>query len=114
VHQQIRAFVTGGTPQAADAVALRMATVETAGARIRRAERQSNLHWKLVLLDRTPGWRGDGVVVALEERKAVVMLPALGLETRLRRSDDMVLDQVLTLRLQSVDIAAQDVLFRVD
>ena len=114
VHQQIRAFVTGGTPQAAEAVAARMTALDAAGARIRRAERQSNLHWKLVFLDATPGWHGEGVVVALEERKAVVMLPALGMETRVRRSDDMVLDQSLSLRLQSVDIPTQEVLFRVD
>jgi exoribonuclease-2 len=114
VHQQIRAFVTGGTPQPAESVAGRMAMLDAAGARIRRAERQSNLHWKLVYLDGLPGWCGEGVVVALEERKAVVMLPGLGLETRVRRSDDMVLDQVLTLQLQSVDIPNQDVLFRVN
>ena len=114
VHQQVRAFVTGATPQTADAVAARMATLDTAGARIRRAERQSNLHWKLVFLDAKPGWRGEGIVVALEERKAVVMLPALGLETRIRRSDDMALDQPMSLRLQSVDVPAQDALFRVD
>jgi exoribonuclease-2 len=52
-------------------------------------------------------------VLALEERKAVVVIPSLGLETKVRRSDDMQLDQTVAMQLQSVDLAALDVVFRI-
>lgn len=114
VHQQLRAFVTGGDPAPREQLAERLVALDGAGGIIRRAERLSNLHWKLVYLARSPGWRGDGIVVALEERKAVLLLPSLGMETRVRRNDAMRLDQTVTLTLQQVDIPSQEASFRVD
>jgi exoribonuclease-2 len=113
VHQQIRAFLRGQTPQSKEDLAERVALLAGAGAAIRKAERQSNQHWKLVFLDRNPGWEGEGVVLALEERKAVVVIPELGLETKVRRSDDMQLNNAVMMQLQSVDLPALDVVFRV-
>lgn len=112
-HQQLRAFVTDGAVASRDQLAERLVALDGAGAIIRRAERLSNLHWKLVHLERTPGWQGSGVVVALEERKAVVMIPSLGMETRVRRTDAMQLDQAVTLSLQQVDLPLQEASFRV-
>jgi exoribonuclease-2 len=112
VHQQLRAFITGGKPLSREQVAERVAAASAMTGAVRRAERLSNLHWKLIWLKRHPGWQGEAVVVALEERKAVVIIPQLALEARIRRSDDLQLDQRVELRLQSVDIPAQTVHFR--
>lgn len=113
VHQQIRAFLGGEAPLSKEDLAERVALLGSAGATVRKAERQSNQHWKLVFLDRQPKWRGEGIVLALEERKAVVVIPSLGLETKVRRSDDLRLDQTVEMQLQSVDLAALDVVFRI-
>lgn len=113
VHQQLRAFVLGQPVLDADKVLARTASLEAAGALIRRAERLSNLHWKLVYLSRQPDWRGEGVVVSLEERKAVVMIPELALETPMRHGGDLSSGQALALALREVDLPAQSVYFRV-
>ena len=113
VHQQLRAFVLQRPVQSADQVLERTAALESAGAAIRRAERLSNLHWKLVHLSRNPGWQGEAVVVALEERKAVVIVPELALETRIRLGSDLAPDQVLRLAVREVDLPAQTAYFRV-
>jgi exoribonuclease II len=113
VHQQLRAFVTGATMASREQLAERLVALDGAGAVIRRAERLSNLHWKLVYLARTPGWRGEGIVVALEERKAFIMIPSLGMETRVRRNDALQLDQSLTLTLQQVDLPLQEAQFHI-
>jgi len=113
VHQQLRAFVMGRAPLSADEVLERTAALDAAGAIIRRAERQSNLHWKMVHLSRNPGWKGEAVVVALEERKVVVIIPELALETRIRISPDYSLGQTLTLGVREVDVPAQTAYFRV-
>jgi len=112
VHQQLRAFVTGNTLLDKDKVAERMAEASAVTGIIRRAERLSNLHWKLIWLKEQGNWQGEAVIMALEERKAVVMIPQLALESRIRRSGDMQPDQQITLQVQDVDIPSQSVYFR--
>ena len=113
VHQQLRAFVLDRAPLSADEVLERTASLGSAGATIRKAERLSNLHWKLVHLSRNPGWQGEAVVVALEERKAVVIIPELAMETRIRLSPDYILGQTLLLGLSEIDVPVQAAYFRV-
>jgi exoribonuclease-2 len=103
----------GRAPLSADEVLERTAALDAAGAIVRRAERQSNLHWKMVHLSRNPGWKGEAVVVALEERKVVVIIPELALETRIRMSPDYRLGQTLMLGVREVDVPAQTAYFRV-
>ncbi len=112
VHQQLRTQVTGGSPLGREQIGERMSAASAMSGVIRRAERLSNLHWKLIWLKRQPQWQGEGRIVALEDRKAVVIIPQLALEIRIRRSDDMQLDQVVALGVQEVDIPAQRAYFR--
>jgi exoribonuclease-2 len=51
--------------------------------------------------------------VALEERKAVVIVPELALETRVRLQDGMELDQTVRLAARGVDLADQSAVFSV-
>ena len=80
---------------------------------MRRAERQSNQHWKLVYLQQNADWQGDAVVVSLEERKAVVIIPELAIETRIRLSPEYELGQTLRLSVREVDLPALSVYFQV-
>ncbi len=112
VHQQLRAFATGSTPRGREEVGESIAQAGAVSGVIRRSERLSNLHWKLIYLKEHGGWEGEAVIMALEERKAVVMIPELALETRIRRSGDMQLDQEVRLQAQEVDVPTQSVYFR--
>ncbi|RMG33638.1 MAG: RNB domain-containing ribonuclease [Gammaproteobacteria bacterium] len=112
-HQQLRAFVSGNEPLPRERLAEHMAGIDVASARIRRAERQSNLHWKLVHLQRHPEWQGDAVVVALEERKAVLIIPELAMEIRMRLHDRFELDGTVRLKVRDVDLVTQDAWFQV-
>lgn len=113
VHQQIRAHLAGIMPLSAAQIAQRVSEADTASAAVRRGERLSNQHWKLVFLRDNPGWRGEGVVVGLEDRKAVVLVPDLALEARIRFRDPVVLNQRLRLALNEVDIPDLAVNFRI-
>jgi exoribonuclease-2 len=112
VHQQIRAALHGGEPLTAEQVSARAGEADQGGIAVRRAERQSNLHWKLVYLLRHKDWQGDGVVVDLGERKDTVMIPTLALETKLRAKQDLALDQHLRLGIAEVDLFDLDARFR--
>ncbi len=113
VHQQLRAFVSGAEPMSRELMAERIAGIDVTNARIRRAERQSNLHWKLVYLQRHPDWQGDAVVASLEERKAVLLIPELAMEVKVRLHDKFALDGGVRIRLRETDTVTQDAWFRV-
>ena len=112
VHQQLRAHLRGDKPLAVEQVSRRIGEADQGAMTARRAERQSNLHWKLVHLSRNPRWRGEGIVVERQERKTVLMIPSLALETRIRAKRDLALDQIVPLALAEVDLAQAECQFR--
>lgn len=112
VHQQLRAQVQGKTPLDSDQVSTRIAEAAAASGTIRRSERLSNQHWKRIFLQRHEKWQGDAIIVAMDERKAVVMIPELALESRIRRKEGMQLNQQIRLEVREVDVPGQTVYFR--
>jgi len=112
-HQQLRASAVGGVPLSVSEISERIAASALSSGTVRKAERLSNLHWKLVYLQQHPQWRGNAVVVEIREHRTTLMIPELAMETRLRLNADVVLDQALTLGLREVDLADQSAWFRV-
>jgi exoribonuclease-2 len=104
VHQQARAWLAGGSLLSGQEVVQRAGEAETAGAAVRRAERLSNQHWKLVYLRDHPGWRGEGVIVEKEERKATVLIPELALEAKVRLRGDLALNARVKLAPREIDL----------
>ncbi|SDY32405.1 exoribonuclease-2 [Allochromatium warmingii] len=113
VHQQLRAWLDGTPLLERTQVLERIGEAEQSSIAVRRGERLSNQHWKLVYLKDNPNWTGEGVVVALEERRAVLLIPELALETRLRVRDGVTLNQTLKLGVNDVDLPELSVSFRV-
>ncbi|MBP7983936.1 MAG: RNB domain-containing ribonuclease, partial [Chromatiaceae bacterium] len=113
VHQQLRAWLRGETLIEAQAVAARVGEAEATATAIRRSERLSNQHWKLVWLRDHPDWWGEAVVVDREERKHVLLIPDLALETRVRLQGDAALNSPLRVSPREVDLPALDCRFRV-
>ena len=112
VHQQLRALIGGGQPLDEEGVITRIGASDAVSGLVRRTERLSNSHWKLVWFKQNPDWRGEAVVVGLEERKAVVIIPELAYQTKLRLRDGMTLDQRLKLAVAEVDLPEQSAHFR--
>ncbi|WP_295393087.1 RNB domain-containing ribonuclease [uncultured Thiodictyon sp.] len=113
VHQQIRAWLRGEPLLTVEQVTERIAEAETAAGVVRRAERLSNLHWKLVYLKDNPDWQGEATIVGKDDRKGLALVPTLALETRLRLRDEPELNQGVRVAVREVDIPAQTASFRV-
>ncbi len=113
VHQQLRALLGGGDPMDAGEVANRVAEADRAGMAIRRVERFSNLHWKLVYLQQNPGWEGESVVVEQVDNRATFLLPELAMETKVRTRDGACLDDRRLLAVREVDIPDLSARFRI-
>ncbi|MCP3866638.1 MAG: RNB domain-containing ribonuclease [Gammaproteobacteria bacterium] len=112
-HQQLRAFLDGNPLIPVAGVSERIAIADRMSATVRRAERLSNLHWKLVYLKQNPQWQGKGVVVEKGDRKSTLLIPDLAMETKLRLSGDIPLDTGLSLAVREVDLADQKAWFQV-
>lgn len=113
VHQQIRASLVGSEPLDAQQVAERTAEAEIAATAVRRTERLSNQHWKLVYLRANPHWKGKGVVVEKGEHKSVVLIPELALEPRVRLRGDPALNSSVELMPREIDLPDLTCYFRV-
>ncbi|MBV5275403.1 MAG: RNB domain-containing ribonuclease [Lamprocystis purpurea] len=113
VHQQLCAWLSGQPLLTAEQVTERIGEAEAAAGTVRRAERLSNLHWKLVFLKDHPDWQGEAIIVGKEERKGVALIGALALETRLRLRDEPDLNQGIRVAVREVDVPDQTVSFRV-
>jgi exoribonuclease-2 len=112
-QQQIRAHLRGEQGLSLEAVAERIVTAVSASRSIRRAERVSNNHWKMVYLQQNAKWQGRGVVVAMSERRATVLIPELALETKIRLEQEVELDTELQIGVREVDLPDLTAWFRV-
>lgn len=113
VHQQVRARLAGRETLTSRDIAARAGVADTAAVAIRRAERLSNQHWKLVYLKDNPKWRGEGVVVDKEDNKAVLLIPELALETRVRVRNDPPLNSSVQVAPREIDLAELTCYFHV-
>ena len=112
-HQQLRAHLLGREVMDTQALAERISQAELGSMAIRKAERLSNEHWRLVYLRDHPDWRGDAVVVARDGDRATLVIPALGMENKVRVKSAPELNAVIKVRPREVDLPDQTCYFRV-
>jgi exoribonuclease-2 len=103
-HQQLRAWTLGAPLLDYEHVLERVGAAEAVIGSLRQAERSSNRHWTLVSLMRSPGWKGEGVVVDRRRPRATVLIPTLALEASVHLDRDVPLDGALALTLTGVDL----------
>jgi exoribonuclease-2 len=104
VHQQLRAHISDSELLSSQQVSERIAIAELASAKVRKAERLSNSHWKMIYLQQNPEWKGEGVVVEIQNGRATLLIPELALETKIRVGRELELDGEFNLEIQEVDL----------
>ncbi len=112
-HQQLRAHLRGAPTLDTQALSERIAQSEIGSAANRKTERISNNHWCLIYLRDHADWRGDAVVVAKEGERATVLIPAIGLESKVRIRGEFELNDVVKLKPREIDLPDLGCYFRV-
>lgn len=112
-HQQLHAWLNRESLLDEAAMSERIAAAQASGAAIRKSERFSNQHWKLVYLQRNRDWQGQAVVAELEDRKMTLIVPELALEIRQRRLPELDLDQAINVSVDAVNLSDLEVRFRI-
>jgi exoribonuclease-2 len=110
-HQQLRACLRGETPLLTDELMLRVGSAEAVIGEVRRAERLSNMHWKLVYLQRHPNWCGPGIVVEKRGSRATVLIPDLGLDATVYVGGEIELNSKIMLSVANIDLPTLTVHF---
>jgi exoribonuclease-2 len=113
VHQQLRLHLQGAELMTEQQITERIAVAEMGSKRVRRGERFSNNHWKMVFLQQNREWSGQGKVVEMVDKRANVIIPELALETRVRLNHEAALDSELHLAVREVDLPDLTAWFRV-
>jgi exoribonuclease-2 len=112
VHQQLRAHLQARSLLDEQQVAERIDLADAGSLAIRRAERLSNTHWKLVWLRQNPQWKGEAVVVDQMGQKALVLAPELALDSKVRIQGDAPLNSRVELSAKEIDLADLACYFR--
>ncbi|MEE9356817.1 MAG: RNB domain-containing ribonuclease, partial [Sedimenticolaceae bacterium] len=112
-HQQLRAHLLGNEVMPLELISERIGASGAVTGAVRRVERFSNTHWKLIYLMRNPHWRGKGVVVEMVDNRAKVIIPELALETRIRLREALPLDTEISVAVREIDLPDLTVWFRV-
>lgn len=112
-HQQLRAHLAGREPLDIHALSERIALSEAGGMTNRKTERLSNNHWRLIYLRDHPDWQGEGVIVAKEGERAVVLIPELAMEAKVRVKGQVGLNDSIRLKPREIDLPDLTCYFRV-
>ncbi|MES9858203.1 MAG: RNB domain-containing ribonuclease [Sedimenticola sp.] len=112
IHQQLRAHLLGQEVMSLEQITERIGAAEAVGGAVRRAERLSNNHWKLIYLQRNPGWQGRAVVVEVRDNRATLIIPELALETKIRLRNELPLDAEVAVVVREIDLEDLTVWFR--
>jgi len=114
IHQQLRAYLRGDDLLGAQEILEKLGAAEAVTSSLRQAERLSCQHWTLVYLSEHPEWRGEGILVEKYGSQGTVLIPDLGLETRLYLSQDLSLNSRLPLVLGDLNVPELQAYFRID
>ncbi|GHT98170.1 exoribonuclease II [Spirochaetia bacterium] len=115
-HQQIRAFLrnTGDKPLSEEEVLVRLVAGEAAAQAAVHGERASRAHWTAVYLSDKIGSVWDGIALDRKGGRAVVMIPALGIETQAAVKNAPEPNEPLWLTLTSVKIPEAEGVFVIE
>lgn len=113
VHQQLRAHLRGEATLSGEEVLERVAAADAVIGNLRKTERFSNQHWKLVYLRHNPEWSGTAVVAERQGKRGKVILPDLALETAMPLPADAEPDAELPVVVTGTDLPGLAAHFRV-
>ncbi|MDA3849759.1 MAG: ribonuclease catalytic domain-containing protein [Spirochaetaceae bacterium] len=114
VMQQLRRHLKGEKPMDEDELTMALALFEAQATQVTVAERQSNIHWKLIYLQEQPNWQAEAVLGDQNERQGHFVIPSLALETRIPMKQKKELNSMVILSVKSVDIVENTAQFKIE
>lgn len=111
-HQQLRAFLDNKPLISKEDLLERISTSDAGISAGIKAERASNLHWKLVYLLQNPTWQGKATVVEIKGKYITLLIPELALETSMVNQKNLKLNDEITVTAGNISIPELTVTFK--
>ena len=108
VHQQIRAYLLNKDMLNADEMLERISIAEEQSFLRSKAERQSNMHWKLIKMQQDMDAVYSGVVVEIFNDRATIFIPSLAINTKLRGASALSEGSEVNVKVTYINIPEQD------
>jgi len=112
-HQQLRAHIRGQELMTSQEMLERQGATEAVTSSMRQVERLSNKHWTMAYLSETPGWRGEGIIVETNVRNTTILVPEIGMETRLHCRESLPLNTRVPIVLGAANIPELTAFFKI-
>lgn len=111
-HEQLTAFLRGGELIKEDLLFNRIAESDISISRVKKAQRNSEDHFRLLWLIENSPWEGDAVCLEIISIEAVLLIESLGMIVRVR-NNNFTPDETVHLKLLSVDLPSLKTIFEV-
>ena len=106
-HQQLRAFIDGRHLLGKDEMLERIAAGDAASLAAKKASRQSDTHWKLIYLLQNPENTYEAFCIDRRGSDALFLIPSLDMQTTMHNAGDVKLNDLVMLKMKSVDVTEQ-------
>jgi exoribonuclease-2 len=103
-HQQIRSFLCGQKTLSEEEILLRVSAAEAAASAASKAEKASRSYWIAVYLSAKKDSVWEAIVLDRKGNKGIAVIPALGFETQVSLRGNEKPNDIVSLKLLSVNI----------
>jgi exoribonuclease II len=110
-HRQLRAHISNLPLLDAEALTNLLTNTDHKIGHVRIAERESNLHWKMLYLKQNPDWNGEAHIVDFDGVRYGILLPELALFRKVKLSGSFQPGDIVNVTATTIDIPELDVRF---
>ena len=103
-QQQLVRFINNQTTLDDAQIKQRITQVSGVISRVNKATRQSIEHFKCLFLKQNNKWRGKGIIVGLNGKKATVLIPEIAMITQLKLKSKAQLEDEIELKVVSINL----------
>lgn len=103
-HQQLRRFLNGKPLIEKEEFLEKIAAADAAFLAANKSMRESDLHYKLVYLLQNKPWQGDATVLDVRDKKAVIFIHDLALETQIVNGTGAAVTDIITVHCGKVNL----------
>ena len=103
-HQQLRRFLDGKPLIEKEEFLEKIAAADAAFLAANKSMRESDLHYKLVYLLQNKPWHGEATVLDVREKKAIVFIHDLALETQIVNGIGAAINDIITVHCGKVNL----------
>jgi exoribonuclease-2 len=112
VQQQLVRFISKLPTLDDSAVKDRIKAINILIPKINKVIRHSAEHFKCIYLKQNNDWKGEGVVIDINGDKALVNIPSLAMMTQMKFKSKINIEEIVELRVESVNFFERSVDFK--